>query len=141
MLLGLLVYGYATGVHSSRKIERACHDSVAFRFIVANTQLDYDSIASFRRRFLAQIEKLFVQVLALAREMKCLKLSNIGLDGTRIAANASKHKAQVSGKAYLGWFTGLSGTCHRAPGRKLWTAQGKTSTARLDGVRTSRGGT
>ena len=93
MLLGLLVYGYATGVHSSRKIERACHDSVAFRFIAANTQPDHDSIATFRRRFLPQIEALFVQVLVLAREMKCLKLGNIALDGTKIAANASKHKA------------------------------------------------
>ena len=93
MLLGLLVYGYATGVHSSRKIERACHDSVAFRFIAANTQPDHDSIATFRRRFLPQIEALFVQVLVLAREMKCLKLGNISLDGTKIAANASKHKA------------------------------------------------
>lgn len=93
MMLGLLVYGYASGVHSSRKIERACHDSVAFRFIAANTQPDHDSIATFRRRFLPQIEALFVQVLMLAREMKCLKLGNIALDGTKIAANASKHKA------------------------------------------------
>ena len=93
MLLGLLVYGYATGMHSSRKIERACHDSVAFRFIAANTQPDHDSIATFRRRFLPQIEKLFVQVLLLAREMNCLKLGNIALDGTKIAANASKHRA------------------------------------------------
>jgi hypothetical protein len=80
-------------VHSSRKIERACHDSVAFRFIAANTQPDHDSIATFRRRFLPQIEKLFVQVLVLAREMKCLKLGHIALDGTKIAANASKHRA------------------------------------------------
>jgi transposase len=93
MLLGLLVYGYATGVHSSRKIERACHDSVAMRFIAANTQPDHDSIATFRRRFLPQIEALFVQVLLLAREMKCLKLGTIALDGTKIAANASKHSA------------------------------------------------
>ncbi len=93
MLLGLLVYGYATGVHSSRKIERACSDSVAFRFIAANSQPDHDSIAAFRRRFLPQIEALFVQVLMLAREMKCLKLGTIALDGTKIAANASKHKA------------------------------------------------
>jgi len=93
MLLGLLVYGYATGVHSSRKIERACRDSVAFRFIAANTQPDHDSIATFRRRFLPRIEALFVQVLVLAREMKCLKLGHISLDGTKIAANASKHRA------------------------------------------------
>ncbi len=93
MMLGLLIYGYATGVHSSRKIERACNDSVAFRFIAANTHPDHDSIANFRRRFLPQIEALFVQVLMLAREMKCLRLGNIALDGTKIAANASKHKA------------------------------------------------
>jgi hypothetical protein len=66
---------------------------VAFRFIAANTQPDHDSIATFRRRFLPQIEALFVQVLVLAREMKCLKLGNIALDGTKIVANASKHKA------------------------------------------------
>ncbi|MGK2953348.1 MAG: IS1182 family transposase [Thiobacillus sp.] len=93
VLLGMLIYGYATGVHSSRKIERACHDSVAFRFIAANTQPDHDSIATFRRRFLPQIEALFVQVLMLAREMKCLKLGSIALDGTKIAASASKHRA------------------------------------------------
>ncbi len=93
MLLGLLVYGYATGVHSRGKIERPCHDSVAFRFVAANTQSDHDSIATFRRRFLAQIESLFVQVLVLVHKMKCLKLGNIALDGTKIAANASKHKA------------------------------------------------
>ncbi len=93
MLLGLLVYGYATGVHSSRKIERACHDSVAMRFIAANAQPDHDSIATFRRRFLPQIEALFVQVLMLAREMKCLQLGTIALDGTKIGANASKHSA------------------------------------------------
>ena len=80
MLLGLLIYGYATGLHSSRKIERACHDSVAMRFIAANSQPDHDSIATFRRRFLPKIEALFVQVLMLAREMKCLKLGTIALD-------------------------------------------------------------
>ena len=93
MLLGLLIYGYASGVFSSRKIERASHDSIAFRYLAANTQPDHDSIATFRRRFLPQIEALFVQVLLLAREMKCLKLGQIALDGTKITANASKHKA------------------------------------------------
>jgi transposase len=93
MLLGLLAYGYATGLHSSRKIERACQDSVAMRFISANTQPDHDSIATFRRRFLPQIEALLLQVLMLAREMKCLKLGTVALDGTKIAANATKHSA------------------------------------------------
>ena len=60
VLLGLLVYGYATGVFSSRQLERATYDSVAFRFIAANDHPDHDTIATFRRRFLAEIEGLFV---------------------------------------------------------------------------------
>src|ERR1035438_4160367 len=93
MLLGLLVYGYATGVFSSRKLERASYDSVAFRFIAANDHPDHDTIATFRRRFLRQIEDLFVQILLLAREMGVVKLGTIGLDGTKIHANASRHSA------------------------------------------------
>src|SRR5664279_5442672 len=93
MLLSALVYGYATGVFSSRKLERATFDSVAFRFLAANDHPDHDTIASFRRRFLKEIEALFVQVLLLAREMGVLKLGTIGLDGTKIHANASRHSA------------------------------------------------
>ena len=93
MLLGLLVYGYATGAFSSRKLERATYDSVAFRFIAANDHPDHDTIATFRRRFLKDIEKLFVAVLQLAREMGVLKMGTIGLDGTKIHANASRHSA------------------------------------------------
>jgi len=93
LLLGILVYGYATGVFSSRKLERATYDSVAFRFIAANEHPDHDTIAAFRRRFLKEIEGLFVQVLLLAREMGMLKLGTVGLDGTKIHANASRHSA------------------------------------------------
>ena len=93
MLLGLLVYGYATGVHSSRKIERATYDSVAFRFIAANDHPDHDTIATFRRRFLPQIEQLFVDILVLAREMGVLHLGTVALDGTKLHANASRHSA------------------------------------------------
>jgi transposase len=93
VLLGLLVYGYATGVFASRKLERATYDSVAFRFIAANDHPDHDTIATFRRRFLKQIEALFVQVLLLAREMGMLKLGTVALDGTKIHANASRHSA------------------------------------------------
>jgi transposase len=93
LLLGLLVYGYATGVFSSRKLERASYDSVAFRFIAANDHPDHDTIASFRRRFLAEIEGLFVQVLLLAREAGLLKLGTVALDGTKVHANASRHRA------------------------------------------------
>jgi transposase len=93
VLLGILVYGYATGVFSSRKLERATHDSVAFRFVAANQHPDHDTIAAFRRRFLKPIEALFVQVLMLAREMGVLKMGTIALDGTKIHANASRHSA------------------------------------------------
>jgi Transposase domain (DUF772) len=77
VLLSILVYGYATGVFSSRKLERATYDSVAFRFIAGNEHPDHDTIASFRRRFLKQIEGLFVEVLKLAREMGVLKLGTV----------------------------------------------------------------
>src|SRR5215475_2990347 len=93
LLLGLLVYGYTTGVFSSRKLERATYDSVAFRFIAANDHPDHDTIATFRRRFLKDIEALFVRVLELAREMGLLKLGTVALDGTKIHANASRHSA------------------------------------------------
>ena len=93
LLLGILIYGYATGVFSSRKLERATYDSVAFRFIAANEHPDHDTIAAFRRRFAKEIETLFVQVLLLAREMGLLKMGTVALDGTKIHANASKHSA------------------------------------------------
>src|SRR6266478_10091234 len=93
VLLGLLVYGYATGVFSSRKLERATYDSVAFRFIAANDHPDHDTLAAFRRRFLDEIKGLFEQVLLLAREMGVLKLGTVALDGTKIQAHASRHSA------------------------------------------------
>jgi transposase len=93
LLLGILVYGYATGVFSSRTLERASYDSVAFRFIAANQHPDHDTIAAFRRRFLQEIEGLFVQVLAVAREMGVLRMGTVALDGTKIHANASRHSA------------------------------------------------
>src|SRR5512136_3253517 len=93
VLLGLLIYGYATGVFSSRKLERSTYDSVAFRFIAANQHPDHDTIAAFRKRFLKEIEALFVRVLMLAREMGVLKMGTMALDGTKIHANASRHSA------------------------------------------------
>src|SRR6202521_4934934 len=93
LLLGLLVYGYATGGFSSRKLERATYDSVAFRFIAANDHPDHDTIATFRRRFLKEIEALFVKVLLVAREVGVLKMGTVALDGTKIHANASRHSA------------------------------------------------
>jgi transposase len=93
VLLSLLVYGCASGVFSSRKLERATYDSVAFRFIAANDHPDHDTIATFRRRFLKEIEALFVKILLLAREMGVLKMGTVALDGTKIHANASRHSA------------------------------------------------
>ena len=99
VMLGLLIYGYATGVYSSRRIEAATYESIAFRYIAANTQPDHDSLCAFRKRFLKEIEALFVRVLCIARQtgwpraMKLLKLGAIALDGTKIHANASRHSA------------------------------------------------
>jgi len=97
IMLALLVYGYASGTFSSRKIERATYDSVAFRFIAANHHPDHDTLAHFRKTFLVELEDLFVQVLSLAQAMKLVKLGQISLDGTKIKANASKHKALSHG--------------------------------------------
>ena len=93
MLLALLFYGYATGVFSSRKLEQATYDSVAFRYIAANNHPDHDTIATFRKRFLPQLAPLFVQILLIAQQMGCLKLGKVSLDGTKIKANASRHQA------------------------------------------------
>jgi transposase len=93
MLLALLVYGYATGVFSSRKLERACVDSISFRFLAANTTPDHDTIADFRRRVLPELPRIFLEVLSVAQEMGFLKLGTVSLDGTKMKANASKHHA------------------------------------------------
>lgn len=96
-LLALLVYGYSTGVFSSRKLERATYDSVAFRYIAAGSHPDHDTLATFRRRFIDELAGLFVQVLEMATEMKLLKLGTVCLDGTKIHANASRHSALSHG--------------------------------------------
>jgi transposase len=100
MLLGLLFYGYATGVFSSRKIERATYDSVAFRFLAGNLQPDHDTVAVFRKSFLPELKDLFVQILLLARLAGVLQLGKISLDGTKLHADAAKSQA-VSYKRLL----------------------------------------
>ncbi len=92
-LLALLLYGYATGVCRSRKIERATYESVPFRFIAGNRHPDHDTIAAFRATFLPALKGLFVQMLLLAQEAGVLTLGTISLDGTKIHADASKSKA------------------------------------------------
>ncbi|MCR4320926.1 MAG: transposase, partial [Candidatus Brocadiaceae bacterium] len=93
MLLGLLIYGYATGTFSSRKIERATYDSLAFRYLACNRHPDHDTLANFRRRFGNQFESAFVQVLQVAHENQLSRFGTVSLDGTKIHANASRHSA------------------------------------------------
>lgn len=93
MVVKLLVYGYCTGVRSSRRIERATYDDVAFRFLSADQHPDHDSIAAFRQRHLKALASLFLQVLQLCQKAGLVKLGHVALDGTKLKANASKHKA------------------------------------------------
>ena len=93
MLLSLLFYGYSTGIFSSRKIEKATYDSVAFRFIAGNHHPDHDTISGFRKRFLPEIKGWFKEVLLIGKELGLVKLGNIYIDGTKVQANASRHKA------------------------------------------------
>lgn len=93
MMVALLFYGYATGIFSSRQLERATFDSVAFRYVAGNRHPDHDTIAHFRKRFLKELSALFVQILGIAQQMGVLKLGKVTLDGTKVHANASKHSA------------------------------------------------
>ena len=93
VLLALILYGYATGIFSSRKIERATYESVPFRFIAGNRHPDHDTIATFRVTFLPDLKELFVQMLVLAQEAGVLTLGTLSLEWTKIHADASKSKA------------------------------------------------
>jgi transposase len=93
ILLGLLFYGYATGVFSSRKIENKTIESIPFRYIAGGMHIDHDTVADFRKVFLPEIADLFVQIVLLAQAAGVLKMGNISLDGTKIHADASKSKA------------------------------------------------
>ena len=98
LLLGILLYGYATGVFSSRKLERATYESIPFRFIAGGLHPDHATIAAFRKTFLAEFTDLFVQVLVVAHELGYLTLGNISLDGSKLRADASKHQAVSHGR-------------------------------------------
>jgi transposase len=93
MLVRLLLYGYCLGVVSSRKIERATYEDVAFRFLSADSHPDHDTIATFRKRHLEALAGLFVQALRMCQKAGLVKLGHVAIDGTKIKANASKHKA------------------------------------------------
>jgi transposase len=93
VLFGLLVYGYATGIFSTRKIERATYESAPFRYLAGNRHPDRDTLATFRKTFPGELQGLFVQVLLLAPASGVLQLGTISLDGTKVHADASKSKA------------------------------------------------
>lgn len=98
ILLGVLFYGYASGVFSSRKIEKATYESIPFRFLAGGLHPDHDTIAHFRKAFLVEIERLFVKILLIAQEAGVLKLGNLSLDGSKIHADASKSHAVSYGR-------------------------------------------
>ncbi len=100
VLLGLLFYGYAIGVFSSRKLEKATYEVIPFRFIAGDMHPDHDTIATFRKQFLAELKELFIQILLIAQAMGHLQLGDVSLDGSKIHADASKSKA-VSYKRLL----------------------------------------
>src|SRR5229473_1384811 len=87
ILLGLLFYGYATGVFSSRKIERATYEAAPFRFIAGDLHPDHDTLATFRKTFLRELKSHFVQVLLIAQEVGVLQLGRISLDGSKLHAD------------------------------------------------------
>lgn len=98
LMVRLLIYGYTAGVRSSRAIERKCVDDVAFRFLAADQAPDFRSIARFRRRHLDALAGLFLQSLHLAQRLGMVKMGRVALDGTKLEANASKHKAMSYGR-------------------------------------------
>src|SRR5918992_3226947 len=93
LMVALLFYGYAPGMFSSRKLEQASYESVPFIYIAGGRHPDHDSINSFRKRFLVQLQELFVQILLIAHGLGVLRLGDIFIDGSKVKANASKHKA------------------------------------------------
>ena len=93
MMVRVLLYGYATGVYSSRKLESKTYDDVAFRYLSADAHPDHDTLAEFRKRHLDALAGLFTQALLLCEKAGLVKLGHVSIDGTKIKANASKHKA------------------------------------------------
>lgn len=98
MLTRLLLYGYATGLTSSRRIEKATHDSVPFRYLAADQHPDHDTIASFRQQHLEPLAKLFVEALELCRRAGLVKPGNVAIDGTKLKASASHHRGRPHAK-------------------------------------------
>ena len=93
MILALLIYCYANGIFSSRRIERATHRDIGVRFVAANLHPDHDTIARFRRENFAAVSESFLQILLLAKELKLLRVGLVSVDGSKFRANASKHRS------------------------------------------------
>src|ERR1700680_177515 len=98
MMTALLLYAYSQGTYSSRRIDRACHERVDFMAVTGLSYPDFRTISEFRKRHLGALSGLFVQVLGLCRKAGLVKLGHVALDGTKIKANASKHKAMSYGR-------------------------------------------
>lgn len=98
LMVGLLLYGACRGIYSSRRLEAACARDVAFMYLTGMARPDFHTIASFRRRFQRELVGLFGQVLALCRAAGLVRLGHVALDGTKVRANASKHKAMTYGR-------------------------------------------
>jgi transposase len=98
MMTALLLYAYSQGIYSSRRIDRACHERVDFMAVTGLSHPDFRTISEFRKRHLKALSGLFVQVLGLCRKAGLVKLGHVALDGTKIKANASKHKAMSYGR-------------------------------------------
>ena len=98
VMIGILIYGYCSGIMSSRKLSKHCQEDIAFRVLAANNQPDFRTISDFRKRHLSALQHLFVEILQLCKEAGLIKFGHIALDGTKIRANASKHKAMSYGR-------------------------------------------
>jgi len=98
MMTALLIYSYCVGIPSSRKIERATYHQIPFRVLTADQQPDHDTIAAFRQKHLKPLSSLFVDVLQLCQRAGLVKLGHVSIDGTKVRANASKHKAMSYGR-------------------------------------------
>ena len=135
MMVTLLVYAYCVGVRSSRKIAAACERNLAFRAIVGQAPPDFRTISDFRKIHLEAFEKLFVEVLRLAGELGMVKLGNLSTDGTKMGANASRHKAMSYGymDKEIAACRHRSRNCSSKPNRWMprkmlrWVAVGATS--------------
>jgi transposase len=137
MMVALLLYAYSRGVYSSRRIARACEERLDFQAVTALNRPDFRTISEFRRRHLAALAELFVQVLALCRRAGLVRLGHVAVDGTKLRANASKHKAMSYGR--MGRTRrrgrGLAGAgreCRCCGGRRPWCRPARRRDAGLD---------